>query len=277
MDIKVHPKYSQNGWIYISYACKISSEGGNTALMRFKLDGNKIVSKEKLFQATPASTDGRHFGSRIEFDNDGYLYLGVGERGSWDNAQMLSNHSGKIHRFNDDGSIPDDNPFVNDDDAMKSIYSYGHRNPQGMALNPVTGEIWEHEHGPMGGDEINIIQKGKNYGWPLVTFGINYNGIPISKDTAKAGLEQPILYWKPSIAPSGMAFISTDKYGDWKGDVFVGSLKFNYLNHCTIKNGKVVKQEKIVENEGRVREVKESPDGFIYVGVETGKIFEIST
>jgi glucose/arabinose dehydrogenase len=275
MDVKVHPKYDENGWIYISYACKMEDSGGNTAMMRFKLDGNQIVEKEKLFQATPASADGRHFGSRIEFDNNGYLFLGVGERGNWDNAQMLSNHSGKVHRFNDDGTIPDDNPFFNEANAQKSIYSYGHRNPQGMVLHPTTGELWEHEHGPMGGDEINIVEKGKNYGWPLISFGINYNGQIITEDTARAGLEQPILYWKPSIAPSGMAFISSDVYGDWKGDLLVGSLRFNYVNHCVIKDGKVIKQEKIVEKEGRVREIKESPDGYIYVGVESGKILKL--
>lgn len=275
MDIKVHPKYDENGWIYISYACRIDNSGGNTAMMRFKLDGNKLVEKEKLFQATPASTDGRHFGSRIEFDNDGYLFLAVGERGEWDNAQMLTNHSGKVHRFNDDGSIPDDNPFVDDENAKKSIYSYGHRNPQGMVLHPTTGELWEHEHGPMGGDEINIVGKGKNYGWPLISYGINYNGQVITEDTARAGLEQPILYWKPSIAPSGMAFISSDVYGNWKGDLLVGSLKFNYVNHCIIRNGKIIKQEKVVEKQGRVREIKESPDGYIYVGVESGKILKL--
>ncbi len=276
MDIKVHPKYKENGWIYISYAKKAEREsGGNTALMRFKLDGNKIVKKEPLFKALPNSNDGRHFGSRIEFDREGYLFLSVGERGEWDNAQLLTNHSGKIHRFNADGSIPKDNPFVDQADAMKSIYSYGHRNPQGLVLHPETGDLWEHEHGPRGGDEVNIIEKGKNYGWPVITYGINYNGQTISPNTEKEGLEQPILYWKPSIAPSGMAFISTDKYGDWKGDLLVGSLKFSYLNHCTVKDGKIVKQEKIVENEGRVRDVKESPDGTIYVAVESGKILKL--
>ena len=276
LDIRVHPKYAENGWIYISYACEIEGEnGGNTALMRFKIEGNQITNKEKLFQATPASSDGRHFGSRIEFDNDGYLFLSVGERGNWDNAQLLTNHSGKIHRFNDDGSIPEDNPFVNETGAMKSIYSYGHRNPQGLVLSP-DGVLWEHEHGPRGGDEVNIIEKGKNYGWPLVTYGINYNGQVISPDTEKEGLEQPQIYWKPSIAPSGMAFITTNKYGnDLKGDILAGSLKFSYLHRCKVENGKIVEEERLIKDIGRVRVIKEGPDGFIYVGVETGKVLKL--
>lgn len=276
LDVILHPKYDENGWIYVSYSCKMDeNEGGNTALMRFKLDDNAATNIEKLFQATPNSTDGRHFGSRIVFDADGYLFLSVGERGNWDNAQMLTNHSGKIHRLNDDGSIPSDNPFVNTVGAIKSIYSYGHRNPQGMVIHPETGEIWEHEHGPKGGDEINIVQRGKNFGWPIITYGIDYNGTVISPDTAKEGMEQPILYWRPSIAPCGMAFISSDNYGDWKGDLLVGSLKFQYVNHCIIENGAIIRQEKIVTDQGRIRDIKESPDGFIYIAAENGKILKL--
>jgi glucose/arabinose dehydrogenase len=276
LDIKVHPKYTENQWIYISYSTKGSDEGGNTALMRFKLDGNQMTDKEVLFKALPDTQSGVHFGSRIVFDTNGYLFLSVGERGNWDNAQMLTNHSGKVHRLKDDGSIPADNPFVNEANAIKSIYSYGHRNPQGMVLHPFTGQLWEHEHGPKGGDEVNIVEKGKNYGWPKITYGINYNGMTISKDTAMAGMEQPLIYWKPSIAPSGMAFISTNKYGeDRKGNLLVGSLKFNYLHHCIVKNGKIIKQERLIENIGRVRCVKEGPNGFIYVGVEGGKVLKL--
>ncbi|MGB0861696.1 MAG: PQQ-dependent sugar dehydrogenase [Saprospiraceae bacterium] len=276
LDIKVHPKYTKNKWIYISYSTKASNEGGNTALMRFQLDGNQMTNKEVLFKALPDTRSGVHFGSRIVFDKNDYLFLSVGERGNWDNAQMLSNHSGKIHRLKDDGSIPEDNPFFNEAGAIKSIYSYGHRNPQGMVIHPFTGKIWEHEHGPKGGDEVNIVEKGKNYGWPKITYGINYNGMTISKDTAMAGMEQPLIYWKPSIAPSGMAFISTNKYGeDIKGNLLVGSLKFNYLHHCIVKNGQITKEERLIENIGRVRCVKEGPDGFIYVGVEGGKVLKL--
>lgn len=206
----------------------------------------------------------------------GLLFFSVGDRGEWDNAQRLTNHSGKIHRLTDDGKIPPDNPFVNMVGAMPSIWSYGHRNPQGLVLQPKTGTLWEHEHGPKGGDEVNIIQKGKNYGWPSITYGINYNGATISKLTAQAGMEQPVIYWTPSIAPSGLAFVTSSKYPGWENNLLVGSLSFRYLHRCVVRDGKIVKQEKLLDRIGRVRCIKQAPDGYLYFSVEgDGKIYKI--
>jgi len=269
MDITLHPDYEENGWIYISYAAPAKSgNGGNTAIMRARLENNTLVDKEELFKATPNSSGGRHFGSRIEFDREGFLYFSVGERGKSSNAQTLSNHSGKIFRLHDDGRVPQDNPFVNQKNAMPEIFTYGNRNPQGLALHPETGELWAHEHGPQGGDELNIIRKGNNYGWPEITYGINYDGSIITEDTAKAGMEQPVVYWKPSIAPCGMTFVTGDVYPAWKGDILVGSLKFQYLVRCELEGNNVVHQEKLLEGAGRVRNVKQGPDGYIYVALE---------
>ncbi|WP_375242681.1 PQQ-dependent sugar dehydrogenase [Lacinutrix sp.] len=270
LDISIHPNYKNNGWIYFSYASpKGEGKGGNTAIMRTKIKNNTLIEKELLYKAEPNTTKGQHFGSRIVFDREGYLYFSIGERGERDiNPQDITRDCGKIYRLNDDGTIPKDNPFVDSKDAKKAIWSYGHRNPQGMEIHPETKDIWTHEHGPKGGDEINIIRKGKNYGWPIITYGKNYSGTTITNQTEKKGMEQPLHYWDPSIAPSGMAFISSDKYGDWKGSLLVGSLKFSYLDRCEIKNGKVVKEERLLDGIGRVRAIEQGPDGYIYVGVE---------
>jgi glucose/arabinose dehydrogenase len=224
----------------------------------------------------PNTTKGQHFGSRIVFDNDGYVYFSIGERGERDvNPQDITRDCGKIYRLHDDGSVPADNPFVNTENAKTAIYSYGHRNPQGLIKNPETGAIWDHEHGPKGGDEINIIEKGKNYGWPVISYGINYNGTSFTDITEKEGMEQPVFYWVPSIAPSGMTFVTSDKYPDWKGNILVGSLKFKYLERLVLENGKVVKREKLFEDIGRVRNVLEARDGFIYLAVEGVGIVKI--
>ncbi len=278
LDVVLHPDYENNGWIYISYASDEGKEkGGHTALMRAKLKDNALVDIEHLYKATPNTTKGQHFGSRIVFDNEGYLYLSIGERGDRDtNPQDIKRDGGKIYRFNDDGSIPKDNPFVGTDGAKTGIYSYGHRNPQGLVKHPETGEIWDNEHGPQGGDEINIIEPGANYGWPVVTYGINYSGTPITDKTEMEGMTQPIHYWVPSIAPSGMAFITSDTYGtDWKGSVLVGSLKFQYLERLAMDGNKVTKREKLMADIGRVRDVRESPDGLIYVAVEGKGIYKL--
>ena len=251
LDIELHPNYKANGWIYFSYSSAIENQGkgSNTAIMRAKLSDNKLVNQEVLYEATPNTTKGGHYGSRLEFDREGYLYISIGERQNRDvNPQDITRDNGKIYRLNDDGSIPLDNPFYNTEGAKKAIYSYGHRNPQGMAMHPVTGKIWTHEHGPQGGDEINIIEAGKNYGWPKITYGINYDDSKITDDTSLPGMEQPIHYWVPSIAPSGMAFVTSDKYPSWKGNLMVGSLKFKYLDRCILEDETVVKEEKIMEN-----------------------------
>ena len=277
LDIELHPNYKSNGWIYLSYSSpEGEGEGANTAIMRAKIEGNKLVNSELLYKASPNSRKGQHFGSRLEFDNDGFLYFSVGDRGDRDtNPQDITRDGGKIYRLNDDGSIPEDNPFVNETNAKTAIYSYGHRNPQGMTRHPQTGKIWTHEHGPQGGDEINIIQSGKNYGWPVISYGINYSGTSFTDLTAKPGMEQPLFYWVPSIAPSGLTFVDSDIYPSWKGNLLVGSLKFQYVERLELKNDKIVKREKIVEGLGRVRNVKQGPDGFIYVAIEELGIVKI--
>ncbi|CAN0441405.1 unnamed protein product, partial [Scytosiphon promiscuus] len=200
----------------------------------------------------------------------------IGDRGDRDvHPQDITRDGGKIYRLNADGSIPSNNPFVNTEGAKTAIYSYGHRNPQGLVKNPMTGEIWDNEHGPQGGDEINIIEKGKNYGWPVITYGINYSGTPITDKTEMEGMEQPIHYWVPSIAPSGMAFVTSDKYPEWKGNLLIGSLKFQYLERLELKGNKVVYREKLMPEMGRVRDVRQAPDGFIYVAVEGKGIYKL--
>ena len=271
LDLKLHPDYSNNGWIYFSFSGNPENddEGANTMIMRARLKENELIDKEVIYKATPNTKKGQHFGSRLEFDKDGYLFFSIGDRGNRDvNPQDINRDGGKIYRLNDDGSIPSDNPFVTTAGAKAAVYSYGHRNPQGMAMNPSTGEIWTHEHGPQGGDEINIIKPGKNYGWPVITYGINYDDSVITDDSALPGMEQPLHYWVPSIAPSGMAFINSDRYPGWNGNLLVGSLKFQYLDLVFLDNGKVVKEEKLMEGMGRVRTVKVGPDGYIYVSVE---------
>ncbi len=278
LDIELHPDFDENGWIYFSCASDLENDGkgGNTTIMRAKLSGNKLINIEILYKATPNTKKGAHFGSRLEFDRDGYLFFSIGDRKNRDvNPQDITKDGGKIYRINADGSIPNDNPFYNENGAKQAIYSYGHRNPQGMAMDPETGKIWTHEHGPQGGDEINIIKAGKNYGWPKVSYGINYDDSTFTDHTSLPGMEDPIHYWVPSIAPSGMAFVTSDKYPLWKGNLLVGSLKFQYLNRCVLENNKVIKEEKLLERLGRVRCVKVAPDGFIYVGIENKGIVRI--
>lgn len=277
LDIALHPDYANTGWIYISYASEEGDgKGGNTAVTRAKLSGNSLTNKELLYKASPNTTAGQHFGSRLVFDRDGYLYFSIGERGERGiNPQDITRDGGKIYRVMDDGSIPPDNPFVNETGAVRAAFTYGNRNPQGMALHPETGAIWIHEHGPKGGDEINIIQKGANYGWPVITYGINYSGTPITDKTEMHGMEQPIHYWVPSIAPSGMAFVTTDKYPGWKGNLLVGSLSFQYLERLELNGNNVTYREKLMENIGRVRNVIQGPDGFIYVAVDGKGIYKL--
>lgn len=271
LDIALHPDYEQNGWLYLTYSSPDGGSGANTALMRAKLneDHTGLIEQEVLYKAEPNTSRGQHFGSRIAFDKEGYLYFSVGDRGNRDvNPQDITRDGGKIYRLNPDGSIPQDNPFVDEEGAKAAIYSYGHRNPQGMDMRPETGEIWVHEHGPRGGDEVNKIAKGKNYGWPIISFGINYSGSEFAEDTVRAGMTQPEWYWDPSIAPSGMAFVSSDKYPDWQGHLLVGSLKFNYMVLCEIKDNTVTGDQILFEGIGRVRNIKQGPDGYIYVATE---------
>ena len=278
LDLRLHPDYKQNGWIYFSYSsCSVSKEvGWNTTLMRAKIKNNTLIDKQVLFKALPETKVGYHFGGRITFDGKGHLFISVGERGNGTNAQTLSNDCGKIHRLNDDGTIPSDNPFYNQPDAKKTIWSYGQRNPQGLYYDTDTNILWENEHGPKGGDELNIIGPGKNYGWPEISFGINYDGTILTKDTAKVGMEQPITYWVPSIAPSGLAIVKGDRYKGWEGNVLVGSLRFKYLVRCEMEGMRVTNKEIMFPNIGRLRDIEMSPDGYIYISVEDpGIIFRL--
>lgn len=267
LDITLHPDYDDNGWIYLSYAKK-GEGGGGTVIARTKLEGNKFTEIEQLFSAQPLSESGVHFGSRIVFDGNGYMFFSSGERGTKENAQNLGNHLGKILRLHDDGRVPSDNPFVNTSGAKPEIWSYGHRNPQGLVYDADTKTLWDVEHGPKGGDELNKVEKGKNYGWPLITYGINYDGTPITDKTAQEGLEQPVTYWVPSIAPCGMTQVKGDKYEGWKNSFLIGALSFQHIARVEVSDGKYVGQEKLIDQMARVRAVVESPDGFIYVATE---------
>lgn len=278
MDVILHPDFVKNNIIYLSYSKPNPTDASlqTTAIYSAKLNGGKLENGKDIFVAEPYSKTKHHFGSRMIFGKDGMLYFSVGERGNEkENPQDIKNGLGKIHRITTDGKTPTDNPFYNDKTADKTIYSYGHRNPQGLTLNPFNNQIWEHEHGPRGGDEINIIKKGANYGWPVVSYGINYNGKIITTLTQKEGIQDPLFYWNPSIAPSGMAFVDSKIYKGWQGNLMVGSLRFQYLNRCVIKDGKVVKEELLFKNIGRVRDVRQAPDGYLFIAVEGEGIFKL--
>jgi len=280
LDVAIHPDYKDNGWIYLSYSSpKISGESGsgsNTALMRAKIANHKLVSQEVLFKALPNYRAGVHFGGRITFDNDNHVYLTVGDRGGRDKVQSLANHRGKIFRLHDDGQVPQNNPFVHTANAAPEIWSYGHRNPQGMEKHPVTGEIWSHEHGPKGGDELNLIFAGQNYGWPIVTYGVNYSGTKITNETARPDMMSPATYWDPSIAPCGMAIVSGNTYPTWQGNILVGALKYQQIRRIEIADGKVQHQEVLLDGIGRVRAIEQGTDGFLYVAVESsGEVIKL--
>tara|TARA_B110000444_G_C18851398_1_gene605946 strand:- start:10537 stop:11652 length:1116 start_codon:yes stop_codon:yes gene_type:complete len=278
LDVAIHPDYKNNKLIYFTISSQQGNgSGGNTALYIAKLLDTEIINTRLLYKAFPNTKKGQHWGSRIVFDNNGHLFFSIGDRGNRDlNPQNIELDGGKIYRLNLDGSIPIDNPFKTKRGAKSAVYSYGHRNPQGLVIHPETGVLWEHEHGPRGGDEINLPEKGKNYGWPVITYGINYIGTTITDKTEAPGMEQPIYYWKPSIAPSGMSFLTSDVFPEWKGNLFVGSLVFEYLERLVIDNNKVIYREKILDGVGRVRNVKQGPDGHLYIGVEGKGIIKIS-
>ena len=267
LDITLHPDYEENGWIYLSYAKK-GEGGGGTVVVRTKLEGNKFTALEELFAAQPLSESGVHFGSRIVFDGDGYMFFSSGERGTKENAQTLSNHLGKIHRLHDNGEVPTDNPFVNTEGAKPEIWSYGHRNPQGLSYDADTKTLWDVEHGPRGGDELNKVEKGRNYGWPVITYGINYDGTPITDKREQEGMEQPVTYWVPSIAPCGMTQVKGDKYPGWENSFLVGALSLQHIARVDVSDGRYVGQERLIDQMARVRAVEQGPDGFIYVATE---------
>ena len=279
LDVALHPDFFKNQLIYFSYVER-GNGGVGTAVARGKLEDSRLENVEVIFRLSRKTRTNRHFGSRLLFDKKGYLFITLGERGERPRAQDINDHAGSLIRIYDDGRIPKDNPFVNNSDAKPEIYSYGHRNMQGAALHPVTGKIWTHEHGPKGGDEINIPKKGANYGWPIITYGVNYGiGTKIGEGTHKKGMEQPIHYWVPSIAPSGMAFYTGDKFKKWKGNLFVGSLKFRQLVRLELNGEKVVHEERMFTNLfGRIRDVRQGSDGFIYLltDADNGKLIRLS-
>ncbi|WP_319479832.1 PQQ-dependent sugar dehydrogenase [uncultured Draconibacterium sp.] len=273
MDVAVDPDYDENGWIYLAYSHVLTSGyDGNrppamTRIVRGKIENNTWTNEEVLFEAAHDSyrTTRHHYGCRIVFDPWGHLYFAIGDRGAGYQAQDFTLPNGKVHRIYKDGSIPEDNPFLNDEGAVPSLFSLGNRNIQGMAIHPQTGELWVTEHGPMGGDELNLIGWGKNYGWETITYGKNYNGTIITDVKHKPGMEQPNLYWRPSIAVCGLDFYHGDLFSKWKNKLLVGALKYEEVRLLQIEGDKVVHQEVIVKNQGRVRDVSTGPEGAIYV------------
>ncbi|MEZ5537857.1 MAG: PQQ-dependent sugar dehydrogenase [Thiolinea sp.] len=266
VGLALHPQFAENRWLYFAYAGE-GEDGYSTHLARGRYQDGQLSDVQTLFIATPKVSGGRHFGGRVLFDRNGYLYLTLGDRGQRELAQQPENHAGSLIRLHDDGSVPADNPFVNQPGKMPEIYSYGHRNMQGIALNPFNGYIWTHEHGPQGGDEINVHKKGANYGWPVISYGEEYGGGDVGDGlTGQTGMEQPLHYWTPSIAPSGMVFYTGDRYPGWKGSVLVGSLKFELLLRLTLEGNKVVSEERLLEDAiGRIRDVQQGPDGYVYL------------
>jgi len=276
LDVQVHPDFENNSMVYLAYAHPIQKDGeklGYTAIARAKLNGLALENLEVIYKADDKfyTKRGHHFGSRIVFDEEGYLFFSIGDRGQQDLAQDYTNPNGGMHRIHDDGRIPEDNPFVDMPGAIKSLWTYGNRNPQGVDVHPTTGEIWAAEHGPRGGDELNHIQKGLNYGWPTITYGINYNGSVITDETSREGMEQPNWFWKPSIAACGMSFYTGDVFGPWKNSLLVTSLKFGEIHRLSLNGGSVIHSEVITKIEGRPRDVLTGPDGNIYVAVEAGE------
>jgi len=285
LDIRVHPDYSVNGWIYASYAASNPSGGGQLKLIRFKIINNQVQNIENIYTTNGSNTWYGHYGSRIAFDKQKYLYLSIGEGGKTsyggpntgnNNAQDLTSGWGKIHRLTDYGTIPADNPVNTGNTGATTIYSYGHRNPQGLTMHPETGAIWATEHGPRGGDEVNIILKGANFGWPAYSVGINYDGTIISTGHIATGITPPLYTWTPSIGICGMAFITSNKFKSWKGNLMISGLASQKLYRCVVDNNKITEEYILLENSGRVRNVIQAPDGSLYVSVENpGRIIQI--
>lgn len=264
LDLHVDPDFAANRLLYFTYA-EPGEGGAGTALARARFAEDRLEDMRVLFRQAPKTGGGLHFGSRVITGPDGKLWLGLGERYRRDESQNLRSHLGKVIRLERDGSVPADNPFVGRADALPEIWSWGHRNIQGMVRHPVTGIVWLHEHGARGGDEINIPQRGRNYGWPVITHGVDYSGATIGIGSAAPGMEQPLLHWTPSIAPSGMAFYTGRRIPGWTGSLFVGSLNTTMLNRVVLDGTRVVRQERLFADlRERVRDVRDGPDGHLY-------------
>lgn len=272
LDLRVHPKTQK---IYMTYSEPIG-EGATTALAVADLDGSEIKNFKKIFSAHESNTNTIHFGSRIEFDNKGHIFVSVGDRNERPHVQDLSFHTGKIMRLNEDGTTPKDNPFVKSKNVKPEIWSYGHRNPQGLVRDEKTGDLWEAEMGPKGGDELNLVTAGANYGWPVITYGREYSGGRIG-DTAKEGMEQPVAYWVPSISPSAITIYYGDTFKEWKGNIFVGNLSGQHLRRLVVKDKKIVEQEELLKDENyRIRNVRPGPDGGLYLSTDEGIIARLT-
>jgi glucose/arabinose dehydrogenase len=269
LDVILHPNYSQRGkdWIYLSYGDKSPDGLGMVAVIRGRLREGAFVDQQQIFKADPSlyRSGGQRFGSRLLFDNKGHLFFSVGDRAHPGDEQDLSHPNGKVHRVYDDGRVPQDNPFLDRPGALSSIFSYGHRNPQGLVFSPVTGDLWDAEHGPRGGDELNIVRRGHNYGWPIVTYGMNYDGTPITDHCEQPGMDQPVTYWVPSIATGPITFYTGNRFPQWKNNLFLGSLQTQELRRLVVDGQSVTHQEILFKGIGRVRDVVNAPDGYLYV------------
>lgn len=269
LDVRVHPKFKDNRRVYFTYTAPLKG-GSAIAFMTATLDDLQLVGVKRLFLAEPASDNNINLGSRIEFDGQGHIFVSVGEWDERDKVQMKNTDFGKILRFNEDGTMPSDNPFANDKDFRPEIYSLGHRNPQGLFFDPQTKILWEAEFGPRGGDEINMVEAGKNYGWPIVTLGREYYGPKIGVPT-KSGYVDPIANWVPSISPSAITMYTGDKHPEWKGDLFLATLSGQHIRRIRIKDRKVTQQEELLPGFGRFRNVRTGPDGFLYFSMDDGR------
>jgi len=277
LDVAVPSDYSANGWIYFTYVKDVVGQGV-TVLARAKLDKDRFTSWQELLISDSATDESQHFGSRIAFDNTGHVFFGIGDRGIRENAQDLTNHAGTIIRLNLDGSIPKDNPFVNHPTALAEIWSYGHRNPQGLSFDSAKIQLWEIEHGPRGGDEINLINPGKNYGWPVISYGKEYWGpIAVGEGTHRIGMEQPVKVYTPSIAPGSLLLYSGQRFPKWKGNLFAGALKLRHLNRIVLNDkGEALSEERLLGSvDQRIRALAQSPEGLIYFSTDSGEIYRI--
>jgi glucose/arabinose dehydrogenase len=278
LDVALHPEFARNRLVYLSYAGE-GPGGYGTEVVRGRLDGNAMRDVQVIFRMQPKTRSGHHFGSRLVFDRQGFLFITLGDRGDMARAQQLDDHAGSVIRLHDDGRVPTDNPFVGKPGAKPEKFTLGNRNMQGAALHPRTGQLWTHEHGPQGGDEINVIRAGVNYGWPVITYGRNYGtGTQIGEGTAKPGMAQPLLQWTPSIAPSGMALYTGKRFPKWKGNLFVGALKFQMLVRLELDGERVVREERLLDKAlGRIRDVRQGPDGLLYLltDSEQGRIVRL--
>ena len=265
LDVVLHPDFADNQLLFLSYAHK-NDDGMTTRVSRARLADNRLEGSALIFEAQPRSNTTRHFAGRMAFDDDGYLYIAVGDRGDRPRAQNTGDDAGGVHRLTIEGKPAPGNPFLGNAANRPSLFTYGNRNIQGMTRHPISGEIWTHEHGPRGGDEVNILTAGTNYGWPEITYGIGYSGLPITDKTAMPGMAQPLHYWAPSIAPSGMAFYTGTAVPAWQGDLFVGALKMRKLVRLKIRDGEVVEEEDLITEFGqRIRDVRMGPDGALWL------------